>query len=115
MAPDARLLGRVRDRLATRPDVSEVRMMGGLVFMVDGHMCCGVKDGRLMVRLGDEGAREALTEPHTRPLTMGERTAKAYVLVDGPGLSEDGDLHAWVDRALRFSSTLPREGARRKR
>ena len=118
MAIDAALLGRVRDRLTTRADVSEVRMMGGLVFMVGGHMCCGVKDARLMVRLGEAGARDALAEPHTRPLAFGTRTAKAFVLVDGAGLGSDAELDAWIVRALRFVRTLPEvsgETRRRKK
>lgn len=93
-------------------------MMGGLVFMVGGHMCCGVKDARLMVRLGEAGARDALAEPHTRPMTMGPRTAKAYVLVDGPGLAAEAELDAWIERALLFVSTLqdvPRAARRKKK
>jgi TfoX/Sxy family transcriptional regulator of competence genes len=54
---------RIRDELVARDDVNERRMLGGLTFMVGGPMCCGVLDGRLVLRLGEEGAREALSEP----------------------------------------------------
>jgi hypothetical protein len=33
---------RVRALLSSRPDVAERKMMGGLCFMVRGHMCCSV-------------------------------------------------------------------------
>ena len=42
MAYDERLAARVRALLASRSDVSERKMFGGLTFMVGGNMCCGV-------------------------------------------------------------------------
>ena len=34
--------------------VEEKRMMGGLCFMVDGKMCVGVENARLMARIAPE-------------------------------------------------------------
>ena len=38
------LLGRVRDALAGLKRVEEKRMFGGLMFMVNGAMCLGVRE-----------------------------------------------------------------------
>lgn len=51
MAYDERLAARVRALLASRADVSERKMFGGLTFMVGGNMCCGVNGDELIVRL----------------------------------------------------------------
>ena len=38
--------------LAGRPDVEEKRMVGGMSFVVGGHLCVGVKGDALLVRVG---------------------------------------------------------------
>ena len=35
-------------------------MFGGLIFLLNGHMCCGVRNTELLLRLSPEGAGEAL-------------------------------------------------------
>ena len=51
-------------------------MFGGIAFMIKGHMCCGVLNDELVLRLGQVGAREALTEPHVRPMDFTGRPMK---------------------------------------
>jgi len=65
---DPEAAGRVRQLLAGRDDVVEKRMVGGLSFLVNGNMCCGITGMALMVRVGVESREQALREPHTRPL-----------------------------------------------
>ena len=52
MDPESEMLDRIRRLLATRRGVAEKRMVGGLCFMIDGAMCCGVNKQGLMVRVG---------------------------------------------------------------
>ncbi len=54
MAFDEALARRIHEVLATRGDVVERRMFGGIAFMLGGHMCRGVVNNDLMVRVGDE-------------------------------------------------------------
>ena len=42
MAFDETLADRIREGLALRRDVREVKMLGGLCFMVGGHMAIGI-------------------------------------------------------------------------
>ena len=60
MAYDEELAERVRKVLGRRRGVREKKMFGGLAFMVNGHMACGVQGDDLMVRVGAEGYEEAL-------------------------------------------------------
>jgi TfoX/Sxy family transcriptional regulator of competence genes len=53
MAYDDTLVRRLRRTLANE-QVVERKMFGGLTFVVSGHMCCGVQDGRIMVRVGPD-------------------------------------------------------------
>ena len=59
MAYDEGLAARVRALLASRADVSERKMFGGLTFMVGGNMCCGVNSHSVLRDAA--GDRERLT------------------------------------------------------
>src|SRR5713226_8948460 len=60
MAYDKALVDRVRAALLRRKGVTEKKMFGGVCFMVNGHMCCGVASKDLVLRLGEEGTAAAL-------------------------------------------------------
>jgi hypothetical protein len=97
---------RLRGLFAGRTDVAEKRMVGGLSFVVNGNMCCGVNGSALMVRVGPDGREQALSEPHVRPLEMGGRAVRGFVLIDPDGFATDAALAAWVRRGLDFVGTL---------
>ena len=108
MAYDETLADRVRDALAPRAGLSERKMFGGIAWMLDGNMACGIIGGdALLARLGPDGAAAALDEPHTRPAVMGERTMKGYLIVDAEGVDSEESLQAWVDRCVAFAESLP--------
>ena len=52
MSFDAEAAERVRQLLSARDDVVEKRMVGGLSFLVNGNMCCGITGTALIVRVG---------------------------------------------------------------
>ncbi len=106
MAYDEKLADRVRDILEGDPGVSERKMFGGLAFMVDGHMACGIAGDDLMLRLGAEGAEAALQKPHVRPMDFTGRPMKGMVFVEPPGL-RGASLGRWVSAATTFARTLP--------
>ena len=51
MSYDEENAERVRRILSGERDVVEIRMFGGLCFLVNGNMCCGVGSGALMIRV----------------------------------------------------------------
>ncbi len=107
MAFDAGLAQRIREVLGERPGLSERRMFGGLAFMLNGHMFVGLVGSTLMARVGTSRHANALTLPHVREMDFTGRPMKGYVYVDPPGLAEDEELEAWIDRCVGFVSTLP--------
>jgi TfoX/Sxy family transcriptional regulator of competence genes len=48
---DPEAAARVRRFLSGRGDVVERKMVGGLSFLVNGNMCCGITGAALMVRV----------------------------------------------------------------
>lgn len=81
-------------------------MFGGLAFMVDGHMACGVAGEELMLRLGADGAEAALERPHVRPMDFTGRPLTGMVFVAERGLRGQA-LARWVGQAVAFVATLP--------
>ncbi len=107
MAHDEGLAERVRMVLAQRSGISERRMFGGVCFMINGNMACGVANEDLMLRLGNELAAEALKEAHVRPMDFTKRIIKSMVFIAPEGLESDQDLEGWINRAAGFTLTLP--------
>ena len=100
MAYDERLAERIREALADEKAVDEIKMMGGLCFMVSGHMAVGIVGDDLMVRIGPEAYDRALEES-TRPRDGFHRTADERVRLRCPGRHHDETCAAVVDRSRR--------------
>jgi hypothetical protein len=106
MAYDQRLAARVRALLASRADVTERTMFGGLTFMVGGNMCCGVNGDELIVRLDPGREDDALARPHTRPMDLTGRRMRGFITVHPNGLA-GSHLDRWVHEAIARAGTLP--------
>ncbi len=108
MAYSEELAQRVRDVLIGRAEAPlERKMFGGLCFMVQGHMCCGIVKEELMVRVGPDKYEEALTKKGGRPMDFTGRPLKGMVYVSEEGFRSAKALGQWVDRGLSFVRSLP--------
>jgi len=106
---------RVRHLLADRHDVNELKMMGGLCFMVKGGMCCAVSGrGGLLVRIGAEAHARLLAEPHVRPMVMAGRSVTSFVRVMPEGYRSHAALKKWVRRGVAAVAALKTKPIRRK-
>jgi len=82
MAYDTQAADGIRILLSGRHDVVERKMMGGIVFMVRGHMCVTASGrGGILVRVGPEAQARVLKEPHVKPMTMAGRPMGGFVRV----------------------------------
>ncbi len=115
MSYDDKLAMRVRKALAAREDVIEKNMFGGLCFMVNGHMCCGLTKSDFMVRVGPARYDDALAQPHARPMDFTGRPLKGMVYVAAEGLRTEAALARWIRRGLAFVDEAPATGARKRR
>ena len=106
MAFDEQLAERVRVVLESDDGVTERKMFGGLAFMVNGNMACGIVKDELMLRLGAERADAALEHPHVREMDFTGRPMTGMVYVERGGLG-DAELRAWVQQAAAYASSLP--------
>jgi TfoX/Sxy family transcriptional regulator of competence genes len=104
MSYDEKLATRVRSMLSVRDDVVEKNMFGGLCFMVNRSMCCGLTKTDFMVRVGPRQYEEALAQPCARPMDFTGRPLKGMVYVALEGLRTDAALAGWIRRGLSFVS-----------
>lgn len=68
MAYDTRLAERVENLLGDRDGLEIRKMFGGLAYLLNGNMACGVVDDLVVLRLGNEGAEQALDEDFIAPM-----------------------------------------------
>lgn len=107
MAYDEKLADRVRGALKRRRGISEKKMFGGLAFLVNGHMACGVIGDELMVRVGPDAYDEALQKPGAREMDFTGRPMKGMVYVRPRGIRPASKLEAWVEQGLSYARSLP--------
>ncbi len=107
MAYSEELADRIRDLLADRGELTERKMFGGIAFMLDGNMACGVIGDELMARVGAEQTEAALAEEHTRPMDFTGKPMKNMIYVEPAGIETDEDLAGWVDAAAGYALSLP--------
>jgi hypothetical protein len=115
MAYNEALANRIREALAREKGVDETKMMGGLGFMIGGHMALGIVGEELMVHVGPAGYRRALARVHAREMDFTGRSIKGFVFVEPAGIRTKRSLASWVAVAAAFAKSLPRSRPRRRR
>ena len=100
------LAARVRACLAGVEGVSEMKMFGGVGFMLNGNMLAGTSKRGLLLRVGKERHAEAVAEP-------GMRVMEGYVYADPPP-ALDAALKARLERALDHVRTLAPKATKTK-
>ena len=113
MSADPDLVSRMRALLAAVGNISEMKMFGGIAFMLNGNMLASSSKRGLMLRVGKDQAPLALTHPGTRQIEMRGRPMEGYIRVD-PAELDDNGLREWLELATAFVKTLPAKTAKAK-
>ena len=104
MAYNEKLAARVREIISlTHKKVEEKKMFGGLCFMVNGKMCVGVEQERLMVRLDPSLYEGVLKEEGCTPMDFTGKIMKGYVFVAIDALHTKTKLAFWMNLALAYN------------
>ena len=108
MAYDERLAERIRDLLADQADVSEMKMFGGLAFLVGGNMAISASgQGGALVRV-EPAASDRLVETTAAELAvMRGRAMPGWLRVDPEHLRTKRQLAKWVDLGTAYARSLP--------
>jgi TfoX/Sxy family transcriptional regulator of competence genes len=113
MTAELDLAASVRAALKGHGTIREVKMFGGIGFMLNGNLVAGASQRGLLLRVGKERQGEALARPGARPMIMRGRAMESYVYVDPPALNRRA-VQAWLRLAIPYVQTLPSKPAKSK-
>src|SRR3984893_14215012 len=108
MAYDTDLADRIRELLGPLRAVEEMRMFGGLAFLINGNMSVAVSgQGGLMGRAPPDDTEKLLGRAHVNPLVMAGREVRGWIRVDSDGVKTKRRLTDWVTRGVDYARSLP--------
>lgn len=112
MSYDESLASEIRELLADEPNLTEMRMFGGLAFLIGGNMSVAASgQGGLLIRVDPEQTEALLAEPHAQPFEMRGRTMDGWLRVEPDGLKSHEQLRRWVRRGVGYARSLPPKGS----
>jgi TfoX/Sxy family transcriptional regulator of competence genes len=106
MADDQELVASVRAALTGTGDIREVRMFGGIGFMLNGNLVAAASPRGLLLRVGKDRQAEALAQSGARRMVMRGRTMEGYFYLDPSALSKRAVLKG-LRMAVAYVQTLP--------
>jgi TfoX/Sxy family transcriptional regulator of competence genes len=90
------------------PGVTRRPVFGQPAAFVDGNMFFGVFGTDLILRLSDADRAQAAKELHAMPFEpMPGRPMREYIALPEAVWKDTKTAAAWVERSLRYASTLP--------
>jgi TfoX/Sxy family transcriptional regulator of competence genes len=96
----------VRTALAGAGTLREVKMFGGIGFMLNGNLVAAASRRGLLVRVGRDRQGDALARAGARPMVMRGRTMDGYIYIDPTALTGRA-VQAWLRLGVDFVRTLP--------
>lgn len=108
MAYNLKLAERIRVEVQGLP-IIEKKMFGGVGYMLNGNMACGILGDDMIVRVGTDEYESMLKRAHVKIFTMkgGPRPMKGWLMVEPAGYKTAKQLAAWVKIGVEFASALP--------
>jgi len=108
MAYNSKLAERIRAELQGLPIV-EKKMFGGVGYMLNGNMACGILGDDMIVRVNVDEYETLLKRTHVKVFTMkgGPKPMKGWLMVEPKGCKTKKQLSAWVKEGVEFALTLP--------
>ncbi len=107
MPYDTFLATRIRAALGPLPLLQEKKMFGGVGFLINGNLACGVHKNDMIVRVGPQNYERAISRPHTHVFDMTGHPMAGWVMVEPGGCASESQLKAWVDQGVAFAGSLP--------
>jgi hypothetical protein len=108
VAYDVVLADRIRDLLAADADLSEMKMFGGLAFLVGGNMAVAASgQGGIMVRVDPANSDSLVATTNAHLLEMRGRPMPGWLRVDTDDVRTRRQLSKWVQLGVMYARSLP--------
>lgn len=107
MAYSEELATRMRAELGRARGLQEKKLFGGIGFLVNGNMACGVHGQDMLVRLGTADYEAALKMPHVKVFDMTGRPMTGWIVVEKGGYKSKEALQHWILKSIKFAKSPP--------
>ena len=108
MGYDEDLADRIRELLASESDLTEMKMFGGLAFLIAGNMAVAASgQGGLLVRVDPEESDALVATTSARPMEMRGRQMQGWLRVGSEGVRTKPELAKWVELGRTYARSLP--------
>jgi hypothetical protein len=106
MAYNEALAGKVRQFMEGKPGFAMKKMFGGICYLLNGNMACGVLGDTLIIRVGPDRYAECLEIAGTRKFDITGREMKGWVMMSCEDGLDNERLAAWVGMGADFAMGL---------
>jgi TfoX/Sxy family transcriptional regulator of competence genes len=108
VAYDEALAGRIRELLPPDADLSEMKMFGGLAFLVGGNMAVAASgQGGILVRVDPASSDELVATTRAHFMEMRGRPMQGWLRVDADDVRTEDELERWVQLGTVYARSLP--------
>jgi len=108
MAYDEDLADRIRELVVTESGVTEMKMFGGLAFLIGGNMAVAASgQGGVMVRVDPAQSNSIVDTTKARVVVMRGRPMPGWLRVDAEHLGTKRQLAKWVELGTKYARSLP--------
>ena len=108
MAYDEKLADRIRHLVDGEPDLTEMKMFGGLGFLIRGNMAVAASgQGGMLVRVDPEESDDLVASTTARPMEMRGRSLRGWLQVPSDEVRTKKQLSKWVQKGTVYARSLP--------
>ena len=108
MAYDEDLAERIRELTDAEAGITEMKMFGGLAFLVRGNMAVAASgQGGILVRVDPEESPALIQKTDAYPMEMRGREMRGWLRVDPGDVRTKVQLSKWVRRGIDYAGSLP--------
>ena len=107
MAYNEDLAERMSVMLKVSNDIKKKKMFGGIGFLVNGNMDCGVNKQDLILRISENDFKKALKQPYVRIFNMTGKPMNGWILISSDGYKSDKALLGWIKKGIAYAKSLP--------
>ncbi|NIP39606.1 MAG: TfoX/Sxy family protein [Candidatus Dadabacteria bacterium] len=109
MAYNQNLTERIESVLSTKPGITQKKMFGGLCFLLNGNMLCGIRGDKLMARVGPYNYDYALKQKYATEMDFTGKPLKGMIYVLPKGIKRKESLKKWIDMCIEFVGGRPKK------
>jgi len=108
MAYDEGLADRIRELVGRERGLTEMKMFGGLAFLINGNMSVAASgQGGLLVRTDPDESDRLVARSNASPMVMRGREMPGWLRVGSADVRTKRQLDKWVQLGVAYARSLP--------